>query len=162
DQIPLHMSKTDMGASYSFWLPWDAAGGQRKEVSLICRFEPKTGGVVTSEQTRHLLPGAAPPEVATADPKKPPQVPEGVPMKPSRQTVESMQQSRNADRNARLISYEAPIAGQQPVALAGGANAGGDVAGNHLMSTTIALPQNYQMPDAAAVNASMSSGYQQQ
>src|SRR5215813_8982425 len=23
DQMPLHMSKSEMGASYSFWLPWD-------------------------------------------------------------------------------------------------------------------------------------------
>src|SRR5215471_323342 len=64
DQMPLHMSKSDMGASYSFWLPWDDVGGPKTEVSLICRFEPKGGGVVTGEQTHHLLPGPSVPVVA--------------------------------------------------------------------------------------------------
>jgi hypothetical protein len=41
DQVPRHMSISEIGASYSFWLPWDEAGGPRTEVSLICRFEPK-------------------------------------------------------------------------------------------------------------------------
>ena len=52
------MSKNKLGASYSFFLPWDEAGGPKTEVSLICRFEPKDGPVVTSEQTRQLLPGS--------------------------------------------------------------------------------------------------------
>ena len=40
DQVPLHMSKTELGPTYSFWLPWDEVGGPQTEVSLICRFEP--------------------------------------------------------------------------------------------------------------------------
>ena len=47
DQMPLRMSKSEIGASYSFWLPWDEAGGPQTEVSLICRFEPKRGSVVS-------------------------------------------------------------------------------------------------------------------
>ena len=60
DQMPLRMSESEIGASYSFWLPWDEAGGPQTEVSLICRFEPKGGAVVVSEQTKHLLPGSLP------------------------------------------------------------------------------------------------------
>src|SRR3954463_9514231 len=78
DQMAIHMSKCDMGASYSFWLPWDDAGGPKTEVSLICRFEPKGGAVVTGEQTKHLLPGTLNSSVTTSGPQKPPKVPEGV------------------------------------------------------------------------------------
>jgi hypothetical protein len=58
DQFPKHYSKSKAGHSYSFWLPWDAAGGEQKEISLIARFTPSDeGGVVVSEQARVLLPG---------------------------------------------------------------------------------------------------------
>ena len=60
DQMPLHMSTNEFGASYSFFLPWDEAGGPKTEVSLICRFEPVGGSVITGEQTRHMLPGVMP------------------------------------------------------------------------------------------------------
>jgi hypothetical protein len=58
DQFPKHYSKTGAGHSYSFWIPWDVAGGEQKEISLIARFTPsEDGGVVVSEQARVLLPG---------------------------------------------------------------------------------------------------------
>ena len=153
DQMPLHMSKSELGASYSFWLPWDEAGGVRTEVSLICRFEPKGGAVVTSEQTKHLLPGAAPP-AAVAGAKTLPKLPSGVPSKPPRQTLEGLQSSRADDRRAQLISYEAPVGGDSQ-AVAGGGAASNGLPEKHLSSTTIALPQNYQMPDVAAIRAAM-------
>src|SRR3954452_17018158 len=76
DQMPVHMSKSEIGASYSFWLPWDEAGGPKCEVSLMCRFEPKGGAVVTGEQTKHLLPGPVMGAMTSAGPRKPPKVPE--------------------------------------------------------------------------------------
>lgn len=57
DQFSEHYSKSRAGHSYSFWLPWDVAGGEQKEISLIARFTPQEGGVVISEQARVLLPG---------------------------------------------------------------------------------------------------------
>ncbi len=53
-------SKSKAGHSYSVWVPWDEAGGPQTDVSLICRFTPAKGGVVTSEQMRVLLPGIVP------------------------------------------------------------------------------------------------------
>src|SRR3954463_2990829 len=97
DQMAIHMSKCDMGASYSFWLPWDEAGGPKTEVGLICRFEPKGGAVVTGEQTHHLLPGTANNWAATRGAPTPPKVPEGVRSKPPRQTLEDLQAKRNAE-----------------------------------------------------------------
>jgi hypothetical protein len=55
-----HYSKSKLGHSYSFWIPWDRVGGPRKQVSLIARFKSAQGGVVMSEMTKHLLPGTAP------------------------------------------------------------------------------------------------------
>jgi hypothetical protein len=161
DQMPIHMSKSELGASYSFWLPWDEAGGPKTEVGLICRFEPKGGGVVTGEQTKHLLPGPIPTAVASAGAKKPPQVPEGVPSRPPRQTLEDVRAQRNADQQARLTSFETPTAGGQPGAIGNGTVQMGAAPERHLTAATIALPQNYQLPDAAAMNsATQAAGYQ--
>src|SRR5436190_19267984 len=117
DQIPVHMSKSEIGASYSFWLPWDEAGGPKTEVSLICRFEPKGGAVVTGEQTKHLLAGPELPAKAMAGANKPPKVPEGVPSKAPRQTLEEIQATRALGHQAQQISYDAPVSGNQPGAL---------------------------------------------
>ena len=55
-----HFSESKLGPSYSFWLPWDEVGGERKEISLIVRFEPEEGPVIVGAQSKNLLPGTAP------------------------------------------------------------------------------------------------------
>lgn len=150
EQVPLHMSKSELGASYSFWLPWDEAGGPKTEVSLICRFEPKGGAVVTSEQTRHPLPGTAPVAGAKGD-KKPPKVPPGVPSKPQIPTLESVQAKRAEERNAKLASYEVPVNGPTVVGTTG--QDPGEFGARRMTSTTIDLPSNYQMPQAQSAAA---------
>lgn len=161
DQMPIHMSKCDMGASYSFWLPWDEAGGPQTTVSLICRFEPKGGAVVTGEQSKLNLPGTIAPRSATAGSPKPPKVPEGVSSKPPRQTLEDIRAKQIADQQAQLTSFEAPAAGGQPGVVLNGALPIGATADRHLSASTIMLPQNYQLPDTAALNAAMQqAGYQ--
>jgi len=57
EQFAEHHTKCDLGHAYNVFVEWDAAGGPRKEISLIARFLPKTGGAIVSEQSRHLLPG---------------------------------------------------------------------------------------------------------
>jgi hypothetical protein len=59
DQVVRHESESKVGPSYSFWLPWDEAGGPQRNISLIARFEPKDGPIVIGEQTKHFLPGSA-------------------------------------------------------------------------------------------------------
>ena len=56
EQFATHHTKGGLGHEYTVWIR-DAAGGPRKEISLIARFVPKTGKMVVSEQSRHLLPG---------------------------------------------------------------------------------------------------------
>jgi len=58
EQFTRHESPSQLGPSYSVWLPWDAVGGEQKNISLIVRFEPSEGPILLGEQTNHLLPGA--------------------------------------------------------------------------------------------------------
>ncbi|HEX4412954.1 MAG TPA: hypothetical protein VH107_04945 [Lacipirellulaceae bacterium] len=156
EQVPLHMSKSELGASYSFWLPWDEAGGPRTEVGLICRFEPKGGAVVTSEQAKQTLPGTEPVQVAAGTPKAP-KLPEGVLSKPPAQTLQSLQQQRNEQMVAKQANYEAPINGDPQAASANMASNGDMLPSKRLTATTITLPNNFEMPSAAALAAQSQS-----
>lgn len=60
EQLARHYSKSDLGHSYSVWLPWDEVGGVRKEITLIARFLADGGNTVIGEPTKHLLPGREP------------------------------------------------------------------------------------------------------
>ncbi len=76
EDLARHYSESKLGHSYSFWVPWGRVGGPQRQVSLIARFKSAKGGVVMSEMTRHLLPGAQPPAVPLAQAPQPPlQVP---------------------------------------------------------------------------------------
>jgi len=63
EQFKRHYSESSLGPTYSVWLPWDEVGGPRRNISLIARFEPHQGQLIAGEQTRHMLPGTAPPEI---------------------------------------------------------------------------------------------------
>jgi hypothetical protein len=146
DQIPLHMSKSDLGATYSFWLPWDEAGGAQTEVSLICRFEPKGGSVITSEQTRQRLPGSIAP--ATIGHRDPPKLPEGVPSRPAQLTLEKLQAQRAAEQAVQLASFESPIAPNARVTSIDAGVASPIEPERRMTTTSISLPQNYKVPSA--------------
>lgn len=143
DQLPLRMSISEIGASYSFFLPWDEAGGPQTEVSLICRFEPKGGAVIASEQTKHVLPGTVTP-TGTATAGKPPALPEGVPHRPAQPTLESIQQGRMLDHSVQQTSYSGPVASGEVAA--GFASAQPLMPAERMTTTSIPLPQHYRMP----------------
>ena len=72
EQLAKHRSKSDIGHSYSVWLPWDEVGGTQRRISLFVRFEPTQGGAVMSDAAPKILPGASPEEeVATTTAEKP-------------------------------------------------------------------------------------------
>jgi hypothetical protein len=72
EQLAKHRSKSDIGHSYSVWLPWDEVGGPQRRISLFVRFEPTQGGAVMSDAAPKILPGAPPEEeVATTTAEKP-------------------------------------------------------------------------------------------
>ncbi|QDU76185.1 hypothetical protein Pan97_32300 [Bremerella volcania] len=59
DKLQSHYSMSKLGHSYSFWIPWDRAGGEQKEITLAPFFHTATGQLIMSEQSKHLLMGVA-------------------------------------------------------------------------------------------------------
>jgi len=167
DQVARRMSKTSLGPSYSFWLPWDDVGGKQTEVSLIARFEPTKGALIMSEQTRHLLPGATTPALIAG--KTGPKLPDGVPYIPAQPSLASLEEKARAAAAAsgvQLASYDAAsqqgqaalpgqIApqGQLPgptVAEMQDARTAGDPAAQQtsqrrMTTTSISLPENFRI-----------------
>ena len=60
EQFTQHYSATELGASYSVWLPWDPVGGVRKSISLLPVFTATSGQVVMGELSLNVLPGKTP------------------------------------------------------------------------------------------------------
>ncbi|TWT56174.1 hypothetical protein [Allorhodopirellula solitaria] len=58
EQFTQHFSKSDLGASYSVWIPWDAVGGEQTRISLVASFRTPEGVTVQGTPTTVLLPGA--------------------------------------------------------------------------------------------------------
>ncbi len=52
-----HYSHSRMGHSYSFWLPWDAAGGAITHLTVVTRFVGVEGTELTSSPAHVVLPG---------------------------------------------------------------------------------------------------------
>jgi hypothetical protein len=57
EHFTAHYSPTDLGASYSVWVPWDEIGGEQIEVSLVPIFTAASGQLVVGQSSRNLLPG---------------------------------------------------------------------------------------------------------
>ena len=57
DQFASHQSPSDLGPSYSVWIPWDAAGGDQAQVSLVPVFTATSGKIVMGQQAMNVLPG---------------------------------------------------------------------------------------------------------
>ena len=57
EDLAKHYSKSELGHSYSVWLPWDEVGGPQRRLSLVTRFEPADGPVVLAKPSPHILPG---------------------------------------------------------------------------------------------------------
>jgi hypothetical protein len=124
DQLEQWLSVSELGASYSIWLPWDVAGGPQSEISLICRFEPAVGPVVVGKQSRQLLPGELSPSDIAADAK--PKIPEGVPYKAA----------------VEQAAYVAPAANAIPAAPIAASESNASTARRTMTSTTISLPES--------------------
>jgi hypothetical protein len=131
------MSKSELGPSYSFWLPWDEVGGPQTEISLIARFEPNGGSIVIGEQTKHLLPGETDSRTGIVN-NVPPRLPDGIPMRPAAPTLASLAeqtQPQAANEQVQLASYDRP-AGlyQQPAPPQ-----------RRMTTTSISLPENFRV-----------------
>ena len=68
DQLAQHYSRSRLGHSYSFWLPWEQAGGPHRRVTLITRFVGRHGGEAISSSARSVLPGPSSNETISTQP----------------------------------------------------------------------------------------------
>ena len=57
DTLSTHFSPSELGASYSIWIPWDKADGFQEELTLIPTFKSKEGAVVQGAPAKVYLPG---------------------------------------------------------------------------------------------------------
>lgn len=57
DQLQTHLSDSELGPSYSFWIPWQEFGGAQQLVSLVPLFMPLEGHNVTGHFSKTSLPG---------------------------------------------------------------------------------------------------------
>jgi hypothetical protein len=148
EQVAVRESKSELGASYSFWLPWDEVGGAQTNISLICRFEPKKGSVIVGEQTQHLLPGTLRPNTMVAS-NTPPKLPEGTPMRPA---VRQMSYTTPAPASGNpgftpLAAGQVQAASYQSDPSAAAAAPGAeplDMASRRMTTTSINLPESFQ------------------
>lgn len=62
EQFTSHFSESELGASYSIWIPWDAAPGMQKKIMLIPTFKSKDGPVIRGNSATVILPGITPPD----------------------------------------------------------------------------------------------------
>jgi hypothetical protein len=131
--LELHYSKSQIGHSYNFWLPWDEMGGEQKDISLIARFVPADGPTVAGEPTKQRLPG------------KPPQLAAGQPGSAPRPTS-----TTNWQTQARPVSYEAPVAAGQDQKPA-------DHPARRMQTTTIPVRGTFTRQQPNATNGSQPS-----
>jgi hypothetical protein len=61
EQFTTHYTPSDLGASYSIWIPWDQVGQPRMEVTLVPIFTASSGQLVMGQSSRNLLAGPAAP-----------------------------------------------------------------------------------------------------
>jgi hypothetical protein len=62
EQFTQHYTPSELGASYSIWIPWDAAGQPQAEISLVPIFTASSGALVMGQPSRNLLPGPTTPQ----------------------------------------------------------------------------------------------------
>lgn len=96
EQFEKHYSKSALGHSYSVWLPWDEAGGPRREISLLVRFTPIDGAAIVGDLSKHNLPGYSEADVAQYPPY------EGAKAGPAAATP-------TAPSGVTQVAYQAPL-----------------------------------------------------
>lgn len=115
DNLAAHESDSKLGPSYSFWLPWDEAGGLQRRISLLTRFEDARGKIVMSQMAHVTLAGATPMPMSNqglAQTPPGPQRPAGGPGRLGTNGSTSWAGAGPASGEASLVqpaSYDAPL-----------------------------------------------------
>ncbi|MHB8897261.1 MAG: hypothetical protein ACYC6Y_00790 [Thermoguttaceae bacterium] len=98
DTLEKHYSKSELGHSYSFWLPVDDVGGVERRLTMIARFQPKVGGRIMGQPSTHVLPGRPADENAS----------------PLVQRFQARQYEKKADGQIQQVAYVESVSGVPP------------------------------------------------
>jgi hypothetical protein len=182
EQFTQHYSPTDLGASYSVWIPWDELGGIRKAITLLPVFTSSSGQVVMGEQSINVLPGKAPenPEPArqgyftplsSSEPQGVRQAAYNQPQAATGPARDSWQQSHtfepNATHQSQLRSTTIPLPMDMTRRLVQNTNAGSSQtgtpaaladSGSHADGTPTALTAGGEYTMASAAERAMPTG----
>ncbi len=141
EQFTQHFSESQLGASYSIWIPWDQQQeGESRRIVLIPTFLSKDGKLVRGESSQVVLQGTTAPEPqATQDP-----------MAPLR---DAMRSSSNQGSAVQAASYHADILRVDPPDHANRIPSSG------LRTTTISIPSHSGGRIAPSAIQSPSSGF---
>jgi hypothetical protein len=71
EQFTQHFSESQLGASYSVWIPWDVVGGPQKKIILCPMFISKAGRMVRGETSKLSLSGPGGPAANLAQQSTP-------------------------------------------------------------------------------------------
>lgn len=118
EQFTEHFSPSDLGASYSVWIPWDAVGGPQADVSLLPVFTATSGQLVVGQSSRNILPGATTPVAETKlerftipptmSPSEPQQAATGVQRASFQQGAATIPTAQSVSRNVETLSIRVP------------------------------------------------------
>ncbi len=127
EQFTNHFSQTDIGASYSVWIPWDAVGGDQTKVSLVPSFRAANGSLVQGEQALVGLPGKRPQG-------------ENVAVRP---TAASILEAKKDNAKVGMVTTTIPVRGNIPR----------DLSPLRSLPESRALPGSMLLPHADAIAA---------
>lgn len=99
ETLEKHYSESELGHSYSFWLPVDEVGGVERKLTVIARFEPKAGGKLMAKPSTHVLPGRAV---------------DNRPTSPLVQRFEAKRYEKKANGEVRQVAYIESVPGDLP------------------------------------------------
>lgn len=159
-QFAKHYSDSEVGPSYSVWLPWDDVKGEAKDIGLIVRFEPAHGGsVVVSQQSQHRLPGQMPASPAVA-PGDGPQLAGRTGSAAGPVTTAVFEQPPGTDGGIQHATGHANTVGMARPSNFGQTEAPPTVPPRRMTTTSIAVPRSFgrDFPQAAVQNAGRSAG----
>jgi hypothetical protein len=115
ENLASHQSESNMGPSYSFWLPWGDVDGPQRRLSLIGRFDDASGKVVLSQSSSVALPGKnGPPQLKVTKTESAAPRPSEYPVQPAlyesdRTSVADSTGQDAASRRPRMQTTTIPI-----------------------------------------------------
>jgi hypothetical protein len=113
EQLASHYSKSELGHSYSIWIPWESADGPTRPVSLIVRFNPVEGAAVVGELAKLTLRGNDLPAPSQPRPAQPPPSRTPSEVQPaghqSRDAADALQPLADHGAPARMATTTIPI-----------------------------------------------------